>query len=79
MYKDPLPKQMREDFEKVLAMDYPQLIDAYVRKLSEQGVPLVEIQAAGDPALDVIYKVLLPELFEYAAAVAERKRSKLAS
>lgn len=67
--KDRLPKEMRRKLDKILAMDYPELMENYVRVLNEGGVPLQEIAAHGPPSsIEVIYRVLIPELFDYAHA-----------
>jgi hypothetical protein len=71
MGKDNIPIEMRRKFEIILDMDLDKLNDAYIDAfVKKHGHPPLN---QNQPQLDEIYKMLIPELFEFAAEHHRRK------
>lgn len=60
--KLPMPEEMKRKLDKFLAMNYWELEEAYKTELASKNLPFPD----HPPTLDLIYKLLIPEVFELA-------------
>ena len=66
---NPIPPEMQKKLDELGRMDVLELGEAYKKKLDEMGLPF----PSQFPTLDLIYKLLIPELFELAQKVNREK------
>lgn len=65
-----IPMEMRVKLNRILEMELDELNDAYIKKMLALGRPIVN---GNQPALDEMYRVLIPELFDLAEKVKNQK------